>query len=213
MIRVRVTYNKNHSLRYISSLDNHKLWERTIRRAKLPLAYSQGFHPQPKINQVLPLPLGMTSKGDLIDIWFEEDISITKIRSALTKHIHSGIEIINLEEVDLLSPKLQSIIQDAEYEVNIFEQFSIQNVQDSIDKMLETENIQRSRSGKLYNLRPLIISMNILVQDTFETLTLTLRLSASAGATGRPDEVVSALGFDPNQAMIERTKLFLSDQS
>ena len=49
-MRVRITFAKQGALRYIGNLDLHKIWERSIRRAKLPLAYSQGYHPQPKIN-------------------------------------------------------------------------------------------------------------------------------------------------------------------
>ena len=68
MLRVRITYTKSGGLRYTGNLDMHKIWERTMRRARLPLAYSQGFHPQPRINQASPLPLGMVSQVEMVDV-------------------------------------------------------------------------------------------------------------------------------------------------
>ncbi len=68
MIKIRITYTKMGWLKYTSNLDVQKLWERAIRRARLPLAYSQGYHPKPKMNLAAPLPLGFTSSAELIDI-------------------------------------------------------------------------------------------------------------------------------------------------
>ena len=65
MERIRVYYSKTAPMRYTGNLDVHKVWEHTLRRARLPLAYSQGFHPQPRINQACPLPLGMTSRAEI----------------------------------------------------------------------------------------------------------------------------------------------------
>ena len=60
MQRIRLTYSKGGELKYTGNLDMMKVWERTFRRARLRIAYSQGFNPQPKIHQALPLPLGFT---------------------------------------------------------------------------------------------------------------------------------------------------------
>ncbi len=61
MQRLRLTFAKTAAMRYTGHLDLHTTWERTLRRARLPLAYSQGFHPQPKIQLASALPLGFTS--------------------------------------------------------------------------------------------------------------------------------------------------------
>ncbi len=68
MMRLRIDYAKTTAMRYTSNLDVHKSWERTLRRARLPLAYSQGFHPQPRIHQASPLPLGLISQAEVIDV-------------------------------------------------------------------------------------------------------------------------------------------------
>ena len=66
-MRVRITFSKQGALRFIGHLDLHRLWERAMRRANLPLTYSQGFHPQPKISLAAALPLGFSSRGEVLD--------------------------------------------------------------------------------------------------------------------------------------------------
>ena len=66
MIRIRLTYKKGASLKYTGHLDLHKVWERTFRRAQLPLAYSQGFHPQPRSNKPAPSPLDSSVNAKLL---------------------------------------------------------------------------------------------------------------------------------------------------
>jgi hypothetical protein len=63
MQRIRIQYAKTEPLRYTGNLDMHRIWERTLRRARLTIAYSQGFHPQPRLNQACPLPLGHHQPG------------------------------------------------------------------------------------------------------------------------------------------------------
>ena len=73
-MRVRIIFSKQGALRYTGNLDLHKILERSIRRAKLPLAYSQGYHPQPKINLAAALPLGFSSRAEVMDMWLNEDV-------------------------------------------------------------------------------------------------------------------------------------------
>lgn len=75
MVRLRVTFEKNDALRYTSHLDTQKVWTRALLRAKAPLAYTQGFHPVPKVGYAWPLPLGWSTKGELIDIWLDMEES------------------------------------------------------------------------------------------------------------------------------------------
>ena len=72
-MRIRVTFSKTYHMRYTSHLDVHRTWERTLRRARLPLAYSQGFNPRPKINLAAALPLGFTSDCEIVEFWLDEE--------------------------------------------------------------------------------------------------------------------------------------------
>ena len=103
-MRVRLTFTKQGALRYTGHLDLHKIIERSIRRAKLPLAYSQGYHPQPKINLAAALPLGFSSRAEMMDIWLKEDVE--NVPATLQPHVPPGLTILDSETVDDRAPSL-----------------------------------------------------------------------------------------------------------
>lgn len=78
-MRLRLTFAKTDAMRFTGNLDLHRTWERTIRRAGLPLAYSQGFHPQPRLNLASALPLGFTSQFEMVDVWLENEMPLEQI--------------------------------------------------------------------------------------------------------------------------------------
>jgi radical SAM-linked protein len=212
MERLRITYAKSNGLRYTSNLDVHKVWERLLRRARLPLAYSQGFHPQPRINQAAPLPLGLTSRVEMVDIWLEEDIPLSEVKPALVKASPPGLEIEEVALVDPRSPALPTVVQSARYRVTLLDPIETQDLQARLDELLALPELRRDRRGKTYDLRPLVEELSF-ESDTNGCATLTMRLSVRESATGRPDEVLLALGLDPFAARIERTDLVLEPEA
>ena len=113
-MRIRITFSKQGALRYIGHLDLHKLWERAARRAELPLAYSQGFHPQPKMNLAAALPLGFSSRCEVLDLRLEHDISLDGLGEKLNATMPSGIRILQVEQADDRAPALQTQVVSAE---------------------------------------------------------------------------------------------------
>ena len=71
-MRLRIVFSKTGSLRYTGHLDLQTVWERTVRRAGLPLAYTHGFHPGPKIQIASALPLGFLGRREIVDIWIDD---------------------------------------------------------------------------------------------------------------------------------------------
>jgi len=205
MERVRIQYAKTETLRYTGNLDNHKAWERTLRRSRLPMAYSQGFHPQPRLIQACPLPLGITSLAEVIDVWLDEDIPLHLVEPALRRAVPPGIEITNLSLANLQEPALPTQVIASEYQAILLEIISTIDLEKRIKGLLEVNQITRSRRGKNYDLRPLIEDLC----QTSETINpgIFMRLSARENATGRPEEVLSALDIDPTAARIQRISL------
>ena len=101
-------------MRYTGHLDLHRAWERTFRRAHLPLAYSQGFHPQPRLNLACALPLGLTSQCELLDAWLETPQPVDQVFTALVKAAPPGIQITHIEEITERLPALQTQVTSAE---------------------------------------------------------------------------------------------------
>ena len=206
MERVRIQYAKTETLRYTGNLDIHKAWERTLRRSRLPMAYSQGFHPQPRLIQACPLPLGITSLAEVIDVWLDEDIPLDLVEPALRRAVPPGIEIIYLSLANLQEPALPTQVIASEYQVILLETVSTIDLDKRIKELLEVSQIPRSRRGKNYDLRPLVEDLR-QTSETANDSGVFMRLSARENATGRPEEVLSALNLDPTAARIQRISL------
>ena len=208
LMRIRIFFCKNEAMRYTGHLDLHKTWERIFRRSGLSLAYSQGFHPQPRLNLACALPLGFTSQAEILDAWLEGSIPLTEIRNALTISIPPGITIDKIEEIDLRIPALQTQVCASEYVITFLT--PIEGLDKKINDILAAKDIPRQWRDRSYDLKPLIEDLRPL-PDSDEGLTrLMTRLAAREGATGRPEELIDALGFVPSQARVHRTRLFFN---
>jgi radical SAM-linked protein len=211
IMRYRITFAKQAALRYTGHLDLHKLWERAARRAELPLAYSQGFHPQPKISLAAALPLGFSSRAEVMDIRLNEEISLDTIKDRLRENLPGGIQVLHVEMVDDRSPALQTQVVSAEYEVTLTEAVEESDLTRKVDEIMLAESLPRERRGKHYDLRPLIeeiaLSPTPLPEGEGQAVRVFMRLAARAGATGRPEEVLEVLGIPVETAHVERTRL------
>ena len=200
-MRIRITFQKLGALRYTGHLDLHKLWERAARRAELPLAYSQGFHPQPKMNIAAALPLGFSSRCEVLDMRLEHDIQLDGLVEKLQGTLPTGIQVTSVESVDERAPTLQTQVVSAEYEVSLAEADFGSEVKRKIESVLAAESIVRIRREKEYDLRPLIEALDLMDGK------ILMKLAAREGATGRPEEVLDMLGIAFEDTRIERTRL------
>lgn len=202
-MRLRITFAKTGPLRYTGHLDLHKIWERTLRRAGLPLAYSQGFHPQPKIQIAAALPLGFLGREEIVDIWLETNDSPPPSPDSLQSAAPPGLTILRVEPVPERAPALPTQIAAAEYQVTLLEAGGGSDLERRVADLLAKETLPRERRGKSYDLRPLIQTL------ACRGASLDMILSAGEGATGRPEEVLDELGIPPETTRIERTRLIL----
>jgi radical SAM-linked protein len=207
-MRIRIVYSKADSLKYTGNLDLQKIWERLLRRANLPLAYSQGFHPQPRINQGCPLPLGFIGENEMVDIWLDfEQLNVQELIEKIHGSAPAGLTVHQVEVVPDSAPSLPTQIVAADYHAILLQAVDLDNLHKQVEELLTTEKFLRERRGKKYDLRPLIEALTVEVNASQQNPFLFMRLAARSGATGRPDEVLSALGMDPFAARFVRTKL------
>ncbi len=211
-MRIRITFAKQGALRYTGHLDLHKLWERAARRAELPLAYSQGFHPQPKMNLAAALPLGFSSRCEMLDMKLENEISLDGLRERLNDTLPSGIQVLEIEQVDERAPALQTQVDSADYEVTLSESVDGSELKRKIDSVMESESIPRERRGRTYDLRPLIEALTPIPSPGGRGEKILMRLAAREGATGRPEEVLDVLGIPFEETRIERTRLVFKSE-
>ena len=204
MQRWRITYSKLAAIQYTSNLDMHRIWERALRRAGVPVAYSQGFHPQPHIQQACPLPLGFTSQAELLDIWLESETTSEDLLCAIVPSLPAGIQIRSIEGIDPGAPAMQTQIAASLFVIEFLDPITYEEVTNLLEGLFQQDEISRIRRGKQYDLRPLIFKGEV-VQDA--SVQLKLWLSTREGQTGRPDEVLLAMGLDPYATHIHRLAL------
>lgn len=212
-MRVQITFTKQGALRYTGHLDLHKLWERAARRAGLPLAYSQGFHPQPKMSIAAALPLGFSSRCEVLDMRLKRDIPLDGLCDTLQATLPSGIQVLSIEQTDERAPALQTQVVSAEYEVALTGPVNGSDLKRRTDSVMESESILRTRRGKQYDLRPLIESLTSASSPEGRGEKIFMKLSAREGATGRPEEVLDVLGIAFEDTRIERTRLIFQQTS
>jgi radical SAM-linked protein len=206
-MRLRVNFQKTDEIIYTSALELQKIWERSIRRAQLKVKYSEGFHPQPKIQLAVPLPLGFRGKEELIDIWFICDYSKEEILKELSKSLPNGIFLNSIEEIPENQKALNGLVESSEYCVILkYVDIDFSSLEKSIQILLNKQIIERERHNKRYDLRPLITSLEAQ-QSNDAHPQIYMHLCALSGASGRPDEVIKELGIDPALCEIERIRI------
>jgi radical SAM-linked protein len=211
--RLRVTFVKGEAIKYIGHLDLAKTWERALRRAGVPLAYSLGFHPQPRIAFASALPLGFVGEAELMDAFLEMPLAPEDFIRRLRPVLPPGLEIKSVEEVALRGPSLQSLLRFSDYRLELQSDLPVEEIRGRIARLLEAEKLprQRERRGrrKEYDLRPLIERLSLVGQGDGIYI-LEMRLRTDPQATGRSGEVLEALGLPP-AIQVKRTGLVLAE--
>lgn len=217
--RVRLIYEKGEAIKFISHHDEARMWERTFRRANLPILYKQGFNPQPHMQIAAPLGVGITGVRELLDITFSPPVPLEELTERIRAKLPPGVFVHELVEVPLKTASLQQLMIGADYMIIIYAEpgeIAGELIEERIVTFWATPEIIRERERKgrpySYNLRPLIFELRYEGYDAAaEEHRIFLRVQQRPGATGRPDEVIDALGFDDFARTLRRDRLYFSD--
>ncbi len=213
-IRLRLTFSKSGPLKYSSHLDLMRVWERALRRAEVPLAYSGGYNPRPKLQLARALPLGHSAENEILDIWLEEQAEkqgskeAAGIAEKLAPVLPVGLMVKEVRSVDPKGPAMQTQVVATRYRVSVEWEEPAEDIEARIEQALAEEELPHERRGKRYNLRPLIEELR-LEEARGDEVVLGMQLSARPGATGRPEAVVDVLGMGDAFARYTRTALIL----
>lgn len=208
--RLRMKFSKIGPTRYISHLDLARALERALNRARVPVSYTQGYNPRPRMQFASALPLGFTSEAELADIWLEEEIDPAAALEQIMSRMAPGIVVHEVWEVPLDAPAMQASTLETAYVAMVDDVIDRADLRQRVQSLLAAESVVRERRGKEYDLRPLILELKV-DEDEDDNLLLTMRLLLQPGKTGRPDEVLDALGLDPLSVRVHRTDVVLED--
>ncbi|KPK46481.1 MAG: hypothetical protein AMJ77_05970 [Dehalococcoidia bacterium SM23_28_2] len=214
--RLRVTFCRGEEVKYITHLDLMRFWERALRRAAIPLAYSEGYSPSPRISLAAPLPVGVTSSGELMDVYLSQRVTPYDFIKAVSQQIPVSMAIREVREVGLGLPSLQSQVRWSEYQVDVPSERSGEEVQEALAQLLATESLpwqhQRDKEMRRYDLRALV--HDLWLESVGDGLcSLGMRLRTDSQGSGRAEQVAAALGFSEPPLRIHRRRLILEETS
>ena len=206
--RLRIIFGKAGTLKYTSSLDIAKIWERVLRRADLPILYTQGFNTRPRIQLAMPLPLGITSECEILDAALREktDFQEAELMARLLRVAPSGLTIHAIAEVEIWASTMQSLVLSAEYRIRFEDGIDASILRARIDDLLNRKSIivekVRKRKRSVMDLRPLIIDLYMDEADN-----LIAHLSVGDRGNMRPDQLIEQMGLADEYFSVHRCKL------
>lgn len=170
-MKIRAKYTKLGYLKYLSHLDLIRLFNRSFTRSNIPVKYSEGFNPHPKLSLGNPLPLGIESVCEYFDLELIEPISPQEFKNKLNEILPTGIEIVESYGIDEMTPSISSTMCKSEYEILV----DTLNSGDEIDYYLEINELlglknidieKKKKKGKskittIVNIRPFIFKLSV----------------------------------------------------
>lgn len=221
---IRVKFRRGDEVKFISHLDLMKVFERATRRARLPIAYSQGFNPHPGMVFGLPLSVGVTSEAEYGDFDITEDeLPINEFVDRLNSQLPQGLEILSAKKKQS-KQNIMAAIAASEYVVVVGTKtiFSDSDLKTGINRFLGQKEIvvkKKTKSGiKDTNIRDMIFDLNFALQlcGDLSIIRFSTLVSAGSKANLKPELLVESLagflGCDFDVEIIHRTKLFVKIQ-
>ncbi len=198
--KIRLRFKKVEVLRFLSHLELAHLFYRASKRADLPLCYSQGFHPMPKIIFATALPVGVESRMEIVDMELEGRITPNEVMERLNQILPEGILIIEAKEVPL-SSQPSSLLYQSTYWISLDHLLPKGEAVSRIETALEKKElfIHQERKGKKrkVDVRPLIQRMGITERDEglgkVPHWGIELVLCQAMGRSAKPSEIFEAI--------------------
>lgn len=182
--RLRVQVGKLGDMALVSHLDLLRLFDRAVRRAALPISFTGGFHPSPRIATANALSLGVTSTGELVDFELTEPMAIAEFRDRLAAELPQDMPLYGVTEIDLQAPSMTKLLEQAEYYVAVgaieSDEASPAPIERSawiawVNAVIAAADLpmeQTTKSGKtqVVNLRDRLTELNLVTPDHWTTV-------------------------------------------
>jgi len=211
-------FARRRPLHFISHLDIVRTIERALRRANVPVAYTAGFNPRPRLSFATAIAVGMTSEAELMCLQLAEGMSAEAVQTALNQQLPEGLEVVSAWAVPTYKGKFPlGEVDTAEYDLDVDGFVEPESVEQCIAEFLCQEHhwIKRTsdKRTKELDLRPLVETIKVS-ECTPERVRLHLvaRMSSQGGA--RPEEVLAVIGLADGQhrSTVHRTALYAKPQ-
>ncbi|QJW48303.1 DUF2344 domain-containing protein [bacterium BFN5] len=221
MEKLRTEITKGEEIRYISHLDYARVIERAIRRANLPVAYSEGFNPHMKISFASALAVGVTSDAEYLDIELNQAVAAAEVQERLAAQLPAGLKLKKAKYVDQKTPALMAVVNLAQYKVIVPSGSDFAMVEQAVaefNQALEVRYIRESPKGRKEIDVKDYVEQDIAVEQKDGLVVLSMTIKITPTGSVKPGEVLKALveNFALNVAeagaLIHRTGLFIANE-
>ncbi len=186
--RYRLRFSKRGNLRFIGHRDLMRAMERLMRRAELPIAKSQGFHPKPRVSYLSALPLGFSSDDEAMELILEEDWLPEVLLQKLNDASVEGLEFLRAVPLEEGAPKQQALAFS--YEATVPEEL-VDELTGKISDFMSAESVEVVKAnGKTVDARAPVKELAL------DGSTLRFVLSAQSGPEAGAREIFALLGLD-----------------
>ncbi len=187
--KLRIRYAKRGRLRFASHRDFQRAFERALRRARVPVAYSQGFTPHPKVSYAGAAPTGAASEAEYLEISVTQQCDPAAVAKALDEALSPGLDIVEVVTADHVS--LADQLQASEWTIDLpgisREQLAAAVEAFLAEPALEVERLTKNGVRRL-DARAAVVRM--AVADSEPTLHIVVRHQTP---TVRPDDILAGL--------------------
>jgi radical SAM-linked protein len=203
-MRVRVRFAKEGKIRWTSHRDVARMWERAFRRVNLPLAYTEGFSPRPKVSFGLALSTGHESAAEYLDFELADGASVEAVTlpALLTPALPTGIDVLVAAVIDDRAPSLQEDVTSCTWSISTAETLDFDHLTELVDKALAAGSIviNRQRKGQMVtdDIRPGILHLQVVGDGQL------LAELATHPRGLRPGEMLAGLGGDLEEGRVRR---------
>lgn len=203
-------YLKDGEMRFLSHLELMRTFIRAIRRAEIPVLYSQGFNPQPRLSFAAPLPVGMEGKNEYFDLFLSHPWEAEKLKTSLNKELPRGLKIKKIEPVKSGSPVLSAMLVAALYAAEL--PASSFELQEGLQAILKGPSLIKVRRDgekvKKVDIRPLIYDLKI--KEAGGKIFLLMLLAAGSRGGVKPREILESLPLE-GDVKVYRLDLFIRE--
>lgn len=214
-MRIRLKFSKMGPVKYVGHLDTMRLFQRAVKVAGIPVAYSQGFSPHSLVYFALPLAVGVQSTGEYMEIVTATDVDPVAIKDNLNAVLVEGVHIEDAFRIGDKSDSLMSLVQAADYDILIKKQEGITT--ELIERKLAQDELVIMKKGKAgirpVDLKPMLLDYNM--EETDLGILITVHACAGSSQNLNPDLFVKALLADDitdYEMSVIRKEMYTLDQ-
>ncbi len=213
-MKVRIRYTKNGKIRFTSHRDVARLFERAFRKIQLPIAYSEGFSPRPKLSFGLALTVAHESDAEYLDVDLATSVDLEELPTRLSEALPDGLDVVAAAELEPGSVSLQQAIVGCSWEIEVIGLPSAE-VATSVAALLAapTLPLERERKGKkaVADVRPAILELEVVGPSLrHPDGTQLSALLATESVSLRPSELVRMIGDGLTEGLVRRTHQWTS---